>query len=123
VPGSPAGRYEPLSIEKQANCAHVGFAGRVVDGDDEGDDPIAGVTIRVVGDEDEFKGPYYSTTNADGEYGFVIGEFGDVSDGVEFRADVFGDGVDTNDEPEWNFTEDCHANDALQVMRIIWSKK
>ncbi|MCG3209051.1 MAG: hypothetical protein FOGNACKC_02667 [Anaerolineae bacterium] len=95
----------------------------MVDGDKESDDPISGVTIRVVGDEDGFRGPYYATTGSDGKYSMVIGEYGKVPDRVQFRADIFGDGVDTDDEPEWKFSKDCSSSDPLQVMEIIWYKR
>jgi hypothetical protein len=110
-------------VEGEANCAHIGVAGIVRDGDEDDDDPIPNVTIQVTGDEDGFRGPYYSTTGADGKYGLVIGEFGKVPTRVEFRAEIFGPDVKTDDRPRWKTTNDCHADDAVQVMRIDWRKE
>lgn len=121
VPLSPPGNYQPTEIENEANCAHVGIKGIVRDGSDEDDDPVPGVTIKVEGDEDGFWGPYYSTTNSDGEYAIVIAEFGTVPERVEFKAEIYGgDNVDTDDEPKWSVKEDCHASNANQVLNIDW---
>ena len=83
---------------------------------------MAGVTVRVVGDEDGFRGPYYITTGADGSYGMVIAEVGKVPERVEFKAEIFGEGVDSRKDPKWSVKEDCHSNGANQVMKINWSK-
>jgi hypothetical protein len=120
VSGSPPGKYKPSLVENQANCAHIGVTGVVREGDEEDDDPIQNVTIQVTGDEDGFRGPYYGTTDKDGVYGLVIGEFGKVPPRVEFKAEVFGPGVDTDNEPKWQTTDDCHSDNAVQVKRINW---
>jgi hypothetical protein len=122
VAGSPSGTYKPHLVKGEPNCAHVGVTGVVRDGDEEDDDPIPNVTIQVTGDEDGFRGPYYATTGSDGSYGLVIGEFGKVPERVEFKAEVYGPDVETDDSPEWKTTDDCHADDAVQVMRIDWAK-
>ncbi len=121
VPLSPGGNYQPYDIDPEANCAHVGVKGAVRDGDEDDDDPVPGVTVMIVGDEDGFRGPYYSTTGSDGKYGLVIAEFGFVPERVEFKASIYGgDNVDTDDAPKWSVREDCHAGDANQVMEIDW---
>lgn len=84
---------------------------------------MAGVTVRVVGDEDGFWGPYYATTDSKGKFAIVIGEYGKVPDRVEFKADILGDNVKTADTPKWSFTKDCGASDPLQVLDITWSKQ
>ena len=108
-------------MEAEANCAHVGVRGAVRVGPDDDDDPIANVTIRVTG-EDDYTGPFFGTSGADGKYAIVIGEYGHVDEDIEFRAEVFGPGVDTSDEPEWETTEDCHSDDAVQIMNIDWAR-
>lgn len=123
VPSSPPGKYKPYSVEGKANCAHIGVQGVVRDGDDGDDDPIANVTIQVTGDEDGFRGPYYGTTASDGFYGIVIGEFGKVPDRVEFRAEVYGNDVKTDNRPTWKTTQDCHGDNAVQIMEIEWAKE
>jgi hypothetical protein len=123
VPGSPAGEYEASNVEREGNCAHVGVRGKVVDNDDDDGDPIPNVTIQVIGDEDGFRGPYLATTDSDGEYGLVIGEFGKVPDRVEFLAEVYGPGTKSEERPEWQVLNDCHRSDANQVMIIDWIKK
>lgn len=107
-------------MEGDANCAHIGITGVVRDGPETDDDPIANVTIRVTG-EDDYAGPFYGTTSSDGHYTIVIGEYGKVGE-IKFRADVFGPGVDTSNEPEWETDEDCHSNNAIQIMQVDWSK-
>ncbi len=42
---------------------------------------------------------------------------------IEFKAEIFGDGVDTQGEPEWETDDDCHKNNAVQIMKINWGKK
>jgi hypothetical protein len=123
VPGSPPGEYKPHRVEGESNCAHVGVAGIVRDGDEDDDAPVPNVTILVSGDEDGFRGPYYATTGKDGTYGLVIGEFGKVPTRVEFRAEVYGPDVKTENRPEWQTTNDCHSDNAVQVMRIDWAKE
>lgn len=107
-------------MESEANCAHIGVTGAVRDGPDDDDDPIANVTIRVTG-EDDYPGPYFGTSGLDGRYSIVIGEYPDVGE-IEFRAEAYGPGVDTSNEPEWETTEDCHSDDSIQIMRIDWAK-
>lgn len=123
VAASPPGKYRPRLVQGEANCAHIGVAGVVRDGDEDDDAPVPNVTIQVTGDEDGFRGPYYSTTGSDGTYGLVIGEFGKVPDRVEFRAEIYGPDVKTDDRPSWNTTNDCHGDNAVQVMRINWRKE
>ena len=122
VPQSPPGEYRPSNLEDEANCAHIGVAGTVKDGDDDDDAPMQNVTVQVVGDEDGFWGPYYGTTDHNGRYGIVIGELGKVPERVEFKAEIFGAGVETKDRPEWSITDDCHEDNALQIKRIDWAK-
>jgi len=86
-------------------------------GPDDDDDPIPNVTIIVTGDEANYAGPYYGTSDAEGVYAIVIGEYGKVGE-VEFRAEVYG--ADTDNEPEWETTESCHEDDSIQIMRIDW---
>jgi hypothetical protein len=121
VPGSPPGKYKPRNEKGEPNCAHVGVYGTVRDGNDDDDDPIANVTIQVTGDKDGYRGPYYGTTGSDGKYSIVVDQFGKVGR-VEFRAEVFGPDVKTDNRPKWKTTENCRLNDSLQIMRIDWAK-
>ncbi len=100
----------------------MGVYGKVRDGDDDDDDPMPNVTIKVTGNEDPYKGPFYATTDSAGKYSLVIGELKDVGE-MEFKAEIFGDGVDTQGEPEWETDDDCHENNAVQIMKINWGKK
>ena len=122
VPGSPAGTYESTEEEGEANCAHVGVYGKVRDGEDDDDALMPNVTVKVTGNKDPYGGHFYATTNSDSEYVLVIGELKDVGD-VKFKAEIFGNGVDTQGEPEWETDKDCHKNNAVQVMKINWGKK
>jgi hypothetical protein len=123
VPGSPEGSYEPREIKTRSDCANLGVIGNVRNGSDSDSPRMPGVTIKVTGDEDGFRGPYYGTTNGDGEYVIVIGEYGSVPTRVEFKAEVFGgDNVKTKNAPEWSFSDDCHSSDANQVMEIKWER-
>jgi hypothetical protein len=120
IPGSPPGTYRSSSIDRRANCAHVGVTGFVRVGPDDDDDPIANVTIEVTGDTDGYRGPYYGTTATDGRYSIVVGEHGKVPE-IEFRAEVWGSGVKSKDNPEWETTSSCHEDDSLQLMEIDWT--
>jgi hypothetical protein len=120
VPASLPGKYQPSLEQGEANCAHIGVTGVVREGDEDDDEPISNVTVQVTGDEDGFRGPYYGTTDSDGNYGIVIGEFGKVPPRVEFRAEIYGPGVETDNRPEWQTTDDCHSENAIQIMRINW---
>lgn len=117
IPVSPAGRYKPVQIEKKANCAHIGVLGAVRLGPDDDDDPVANVTIEVTGDTDGYRGPYYGTTASDGKYTIVIGEFKQVKD-LEFKAEVYG--ADTDNEPEWSVSDNCHDDNSVQIVEIDW---
>lgn len=100
----------------------MGVNGKVRDGDNHDSPPLAGVTVMVTGDEDGLRGPYYSTTDSDGNYGLVIAEFGLVPERVEFRAEIFGADVKSDNRPTWSVINDCHAGNANQVMEIKWEK-
>lgn len=97
----------------------MGVTGAVRVGPDDDDDPVVNVTIQVTGDKDGYRGPFYGTTGSDGKYGIVFGEFGKVGE-VKFRAEAFGPNVHTSDEPEWETTENCHEDDAVQIVEIDW---
>ncbi len=98
----------------------MGVYGVVRDGDDDNDPIIPNVTIQVTGDDDPYKGPYYATTDSDGFYGIVFGEFGEVGR-VKFTAKVYGNNV-SSEERVWETDKDCHDEDNIQVMKINWAK-
>ena len=83
---------------------------------------MAGVTIEVVGDDDVYGGPFYGVTGSDGVYNIVIGEYDKVGE-IDFRAEVFGPDADTDNEPEWTVSDDCHETDPIQVYIIDWAWK
>ena len=96
--------------------------GLVRDGDDDDDPRLPNVTIQVTGNEDGFRGPFLGTTDKDGEYSIVVGEFGQVPERVEFLAEIFGPDVKTDNRPRWNYSDNCNDDSANQIMNIIWSK-
>jgi hypothetical protein len=120
-PGTPPGRYEIDDEQDDPNCAHVGLIGQVVQKNN--DQPVSFVTIEVTGDDDNYKGPYYGKTGADGKYTIVIGEFTDDVKGTKFKAKVVGEGVDSEDTGEWIISDDCHNDDAVQIYEINWFRK
>lgn len=122
APGSPPGEYEVVAVAIDSNCAHVGVTGVVLNGDDEDDDPIANITVQVVGDTDAFRGPFRATTDSEGEFGLVIGEFGKVPNSVEFRAEVYGTDVRNKTRARWKVLDDCHDDKANQILHVRWSK-
>ena len=96
--------------------------GTVRDGDEDDDPPMPNVTIKITGDKEGYKGPYYATTASDGKYSIVFGSFGDIGD-AEFRASIYGDGVDNDDAPKWKTTENCDLNDSTQVVKVNWGRR
>lgn len=121
-PGTPPGRYEIDSEQNKEDCANIGIFGKVRE---KGSDrPVQFVTIEVKGDDDDFKGPYTDKTDANGRYDiFITGTDNDDVDGVEFKAKVVGDGVESEDTAEWIVSTDCEEDDATQVYEINWNKK
>ena len=120
-PGTPPGQYEIRNIETERNCAHVAVIGRVVDRDDK-DKGIQWVTIEVTGDDNPYKGPYYGKSNDRGDYTVLIGELKSDIDEVEFEAKVVGGAnVESEDDHEWTFGDDCHDDDQFQVVEINWT--
>ncbi len=95
--------------------------GTVRDGNDDDDDPMPNVTIKVTGKKGGYEGPFYATTGSDGKYSLVIGELEDVG-AIELGASVFGDGVNTENAPRWITDDDCDDDDSLQIMKINWAK-
>lgn len=88
------------------------------------DRPVQFVTIEVKGNDDDFKGPYIGKSNKDGRYDiFITGIDDDDVDGVEFKAKVVGDGVESEDTAVWTVSTDCKDDDSTQVYEINWNKK
>ena len=120
-PGTPAGSYEAEDIEPEQNCYDVGVRGRVTEkGRDDG---VEYVTIEVRGDDDPFKGPFFGKTNSRGDYNIYIGSLEDVGE-MEFQAIVVGGGdIESEDKVEWQISDDCHDDDAIQVLEINWTRE
>jgi hypothetical protein len=75
----------------------------------------------VTGDDDPYEGPYYGKSDSRGDYTVLIGELKDNIDDVKFEAQVVGGAnVDSEDDHEWTFGDDCHDDDEFQVMEIDW---
>lgn len=109
-------------MEGEQNCAHVGVYGHVFQRS--GGAPVPYVTIQIKGDEDQFKGPYIGKTNENGDYTILIAELNGDLNGVEFEAEVIGGaGVESLDTPDWEVSDDCKKDGAIQVMRIDWKRK
>lgn len=119
-PGTPPGRYEVDDEDTDNNCAHVAVIGRVINRD--GGDGVQYVTIRVTGDEDEYKGPYTAKTDEDGYYTVLIGELDKDIDGVEFDVEVIGANV-RSESYEWEAGGDCHKEEDIQIMELKWERK
>jgi len=92
----------------------------VRDGENDDDDPMAGVTIEVTGDDDDYNGPFYGVTGSDGIYNIIIGEYGKVGE-TGFKAQIFGPDADTDNEPEWTASDDCHEDNPIQIYLIDWA--
>jgi hypothetical protein len=119
-PGTPPGRYEAIRLDGEQNCFDIGVTGKVETKG--GDDPIPHVTIQVTGDDDDYKGPFIGKTDESGRYNIYIGPIDEVGS-VEFEAVVIGGpGVESEDSPEWETSDDCHGDD-IQVMEIDWAWK
>ncbi|NJN97091.1 MAG: hypothetical protein HC875_24865, partial [Anaerolineales bacterium] len=121
-PNTPPGSYEIENEQNKDDCANIGVFGKVKE---KGSDrPVQFVTIEVKGDNDKFKGPYTDKTDANGRYDiFITGADNDDVDGVEFKAKVVGDGVESEDTAEWTVSTDCGDEDSTQVYEINWNKK
>jgi hypothetical protein len=120
LPNTRPGRYYEKDFEEEQNCAHIGVYGRVVRAD-KTKEGIEYVTVQVTGDKSPYKGPYTAKTNKDGYYTIVIGEFKDNVDGVEFKAEIVGPGVDSKDKPEWETGKNCDED--TQIVKINWEWK
>ncbi len=99
----------------------MGVKGTVKEKDN--DQPVQFVTIRVKGDDDDFKGPFIGQTDEEGYYGIYIGPLSEVGK-VEFVARVIGGAnVKVEDQIRWTTSKDCEADGAIQVMEIDWGRK
>lgn len=119
-PDTPSGDYEIEVKEPHNNCAHVAVFGKVYNRKSE--TPVQYATIQVTGDEDGFKGPYTAKSDKDGYFTVVIGELSGEVDGVDFKAKIVGPNVKTEGH-EWRVSDDCHDEDAIQVMEIEWERR
>lgn len=121
-PDTPPGRYEEDGIDSEQNCAHVGVYGKVYT--KSGKNPIQYVVVMVTGAKDPYKGPYFAKTDKDGKYTILIGELNEDFDGVEFEAKIVGGaGVESLDTPDWEVSDNCKDDNAIQVMKINWRRK
>jgi hypothetical protein len=83
---------------------------------------IEHVTVQITGDESPYEGPYTAKTDKDGYYTIVIGTFNKDVDGVEFKAEIIGPGVESKDKPKWKTGKDC-TDDDTQIVEIRWEWK
>lgn len=121
-PSTPPGEYEEDDTDFDQNCAHVGLTGRVYQ--QNGEAPIEHVTVQVTGDENPYKGPYTAKSNKDGEYTILIGELNKNIDGVEFEAIITGGpGVVSLDKVEWEVSDNCEDENAIQIFIIKWQRR
>jgi hypothetical protein len=121
-PGTPPGEYEEDDTDFDQDCANVGLIGRVYE--QNGEAPIEHVTVQVTGDEDPYRGPYTAKTNKDGEYTVFISGLNEDINGVEFEAVIIGGpGVESLDEVDWEVSDDCEDDDAIQIFIIDWQRK
>lgn len=120
APDTRPGRYYEKDFDKEHNCAHIGVYGRVVRAD-KTKEGIEYVTVQVTGDKNPYKGPYTAKTNKDGYYTIVIGELKNDVDDVEFKAEIVGPGVVSEDKPKWKTGKDC--NEDTQIVEIEWKWK
>jgi hypothetical protein len=113
------GKYEARDSHGEQNCDRVGVAGNVRE---EGDKTsIQFVEVEVTGEDKDYKGPYITKTDGNGNYDIFLGHPDQVK-GKIFNARIIGGGVDS-EEIRWRTSSSCNQVGGIQMMYINWQRR
>jgi hypothetical protein len=113
---TPAIRFELGTWWKENNCYDLGVYGLIFDAQG---DPLEGITIEVVGEEDT----YSDTSDSNGSYNIHLGTLLDHPDGAEWYVQLKEGGQIVSEPIEWNTSQDCDDTDEIQILRLEWKQK
>ncbi len=113
---TPAPRFELSSWWKENNCYDLGVYGIVLDAQG---NPLSGITIEVIGNDETFT----TTSGSDGEYNIHLGSLLDFPDGAAWYIQLKDKGQVVSDKLEWNISHNCDDDDEIQVLRLEWKRK
>lgn len=113
---TPAIRFALGSWWKENNCYDLGVYGLVFDAQD---NPIKGITIEVVGDDDTFT----DTSASNGGYDIHLGSLLDHPDDTTWYVQLKDNGQIVSEKLEWDTSHDCNDKDQIQVLHLEWKRK
>ena len=112
----PAIRFELGTWWKENNCYDLGVYGIILDAQD---NPLEGITVEVVGEEET----YSATSDDDGNYDVHLGSLLDHPDDATWYVQLKEDGQIVSEKIEWNTSHDCEDEDEIQILHLEWRRK
>lgn len=112
----PAIRFELGTWWKENNCYDLGVYGIVFDAQG---NPLKGVTVEVIGEEET----YSATSDGDGNYNIHLGSLPDHEDGATWYIQLKENGQIVSQKIEWTTSQDCDDTDDIQVLHLEWKRK
>jgi len=109
-------RFELGSWWKQTNCYDLGVYGIIFDAQA---NPLQGITVEVIGEEDT----YTATSDEDGNYDVHLGSLLDHPDGATWYVQLKENGQIVSKKIEWNTSQDCDGEDEIQILHLEWKRK
>jgi hypothetical protein len=113
---APAPQFELYSYRKENNCDDLGIDGTVYDAQG---NPLPGITIEVIGENETFT----ATSGSDGTYNIHLGSLRDLPDEASvWHVQLKDKGQIVSDKLGWTTSHDCSDAEAIQVVHLDWKR-
>lgn len=112
---NPVARYKLGTWWKENHCYDLGVYGIIFDAQD---NPLMGITVEVVGDDETFT----ATSDEDGDYDIHIGSLPDHPNGATWYIQLKENDQIVSQRIEWETSQDCEDEDDIQILYLEWKR-
>jgi len=100
---------------KENHCYDLGVYGIIFDAQD---NPLMGITVEVVGEDETFT----ATSDEDGDYDIHIGALPDQPNGATWYIQLKENDQIVSERIEWETSQDCEDEDDIQILYLEWKR-